>query len=154
MLNETSNGLIAMIEGGTDTEHFAALYLTYLCDPPDHQGVDKHYSASEMWKALQSTIKTVENIQRKHNVNVDNYLNICTSMCFSSFCSQSNRDRSRWGEPTCAVLPLQGRARYSAFHSLGIHKHRGRVGSQEVCGDSREDGRGYSLRGQGQPDDA
>jgi glutamine amidotransferase len=75
-----------MIQGGTDTEHFAALYFSYLCHPPDYRGTDKHYSASEMWKALQSAIKTLQKIQEEHkivvNQTVDNYLNICTSMCF------------------------------------------------------------------------
>jgi glutamine amidotransferase len=108
MLDKTSEGFTAMIEGGTDTEHFAALYFTYLCDPPDLHGADKHYEASLMWEALQSTVHTVEKIQKDRGmVDVDNYLNICTSMCSSSFCSQSTDDRSRWREPSWALLPLQ-----------------------------------------------
>ena len=82
-----------MIEGGTDTEHFAALYLSYLCDPQDFRGADKHYEASSMWKAMQSAIGTVENIQKDHNIDIDNFLNICTSMCFPSFCCQSIENR-------------------------------------------------------------
>jgi hypothetical protein len=96
-----------MIEGGTDTEHFAALYLSYLCDPPDLRGVDKHYEASSMWEALQLAIHTVEKLQKDRNIDVDNFLNICTSMYSSSFCSQSTEGRSRWREPTCALLPHQ-----------------------------------------------
>jgi len=88
MLSETSQGFAAMIEGGTDTEHLAALYLSYLCDPPDYHGADKHYSASSMWNALQAAIRTVEKIQKDHKIDIDNFLNICTSMCFPSFCYQ------------------------------------------------------------------
>jgi glutamine amidotransferase len=108
MLAQISDGFISMIEGGTDTEHFAALYLTYLCDPKNFRGADKHYEASLMWTALQSAIHKVEDIQKKYNIDVDNYLNICTSMCSTSFSSQSNEDRSGWREPTCALLPFQG----------------------------------------------
>ncbi len=89
MLGVTSQGFAAMIEGGTDTEHFAALYLSYLCDPPDFIGADKHYKASSMWNAMQSAIRTVEKIQKDHNIDVDNFLNFCTCMCFPSFCCQS-----------------------------------------------------------------
>ena len=63
MLKNISDGLTAMIEGGTDTEHFGALYLTYLCQPADFHGADEHYGASAMWKALRTAIQTVEKIQ-------------------------------------------------------------------------------------------
>jgi glutamine amidotransferase len=62
MMKETSDGFISMIGGATDTEHLAALYLTYLCSPPDFRGAEKHYNASQMWTALKSAIRTVERI--------------------------------------------------------------------------------------------
>jgi hypothetical protein len=83
MTMETSEGFIGMIQGGTDTEHLAALYFTYLCDPPNEKGADKHYEASLMWTALERTIHKVEEIQKRRGTSIDfnNYLNICTSMC-------------------------------------------------------------------------
>jgi hypothetical protein len=112
MLDKTSEGFISMIEGGTDTEHFAALYLSYLCDPPDYRGADKHYNASAMWKALQSAIDTVRKIQNERKIALDqtddNFLNICTCMCSSSFCSQFIEDRSGRREPPRALLPIRG----------------------------------------------
>jgi len=62
MMKETSDGFISLILGGNDTEHLAALYLTYLCSPQDFRGAEKHYTASQMWAALKSAIRTVERI--------------------------------------------------------------------------------------------
>ena len=62
MMKETSDGFISLISGGNDTEHFAALYLTYLCSPQDFRGAEKHYTACQMWTALKSAIRTVERI--------------------------------------------------------------------------------------------
>ena len=83
MLAEISEGFAAMIEGGTDTEHFAALYLSYLCKPKNHLGAEEYYDASKMWNALQAAIHKVQKIQKDRGFeikNIDNYLNICTSM--------------------------------------------------------------------------
>jgi len=79
MLGETSEGFAAMIAGGTDTEHVAALYLSYLCDPKDYRGADKHYKASSMWRALQSAIDTIEKLQKARKIDVDNFMNICAT---------------------------------------------------------------------------
>jgi len=76
MLRHVSDGFAAMIEGGTDTEHLAAIYMTYLCEPADYNGADKHYPAASMWNALKSAIKTVEDIQEKRGKVPNNFLNI------------------------------------------------------------------------------
>lgn len=84
MLSHVTEGFTAMIEGGTDSEHLAAIYMSHLCKPGDFRGADKHYPATSMWKALKSAIQTVEDIQRKRGKTPDNFLNICASMCSSS----------------------------------------------------------------------
>jgi hypothetical protein len=94
MLDSVSQGFAAMIEGGTDTEHLAALYMTNLCDPPNFQGADKSYTAMEMWQALKAAIQTVEGIQTNRGLTPDNFLNICASMHPShSFHSNVLNDR-------------------------------------------------------------
>lgn len=92
MLGHVTEGFTAMIEGGTDSEHLAAIYMSYLCEPTDFRGADKHYPAVSMWKALEFAIQTVENIQRKRGKTPDNFLNICASMCSSSSGSQCIKD--------------------------------------------------------------
>ncbi|KIM47095.1 hypothetical protein M413DRAFT_422785, partial [Hebeloma cylindrosporum] len=79
MLSHISEGFTAMIEGGTDSEHLAAIYMSYLCEPADFHGADKSYPASSMWKALKSAIQTVEDIQRKRGKTAENFLNICAT---------------------------------------------------------------------------
>ncbi|KAG6848006.1 hypothetical protein H0H93_004235 [Arthromyces matolae] len=73
----------AMIEGGTDTEHLAAIYMTNLCDPQDARGAHKHYPADSMWKALKSAIETVEKIQKENKKVPANYLNIAAILALS-----------------------------------------------------------------------
>jgi glutamine amidotransferase len=94
MLQYISEGFTAMIESGTDTEHFAAMYLTNLCEPKDFRGVEKHYPVTEMWKALKAAIRTVEDIQKKRKLKPENYLNVCASMCSASFDPQCMHSRS------------------------------------------------------------
>ena len=85
-----------MIEGSCDTEHMAALYMTYLCPEgrKDFRGADDHYSANEMQIALKAAIQKVQEIQEKHGIqNPDNYYNTCASTHSSSFSSHFNNDR-------------------------------------------------------------
>ena len=108
MLSHVTEGFTAMIEGGTDSEHLAAIYMSCLCEPADFRGADKHYPATSMWKALKSAIQTVEDIQRKRGKTPDNFLNICASMCSSSSGSQCIKDHpSGWRVPPRALLPHQ-----------------------------------------------
>lgn len=103
MLNSVSQGFASMIEGGTDTEHLAALYMTNLCNPPDFQGADKSYTALEMWHALKAAIQTVEGIQTNRGLTPDNFLNICAtdgdsllSLCYRSTVSSSTPPFDLW----------------------------------------------------------
>ncbi|KAG6835629.1 hypothetical protein H0H93_016367 [Arthromyces matolae] len=91
MLTHVSSAFAAMIEGGTDTEHLAAIYMTNLCEPQNSWGADKHYPAASMWKALKSAIETVEAIQKQHGKEPANYLNIgatdgesLVALCYSN----------------------------------------------------------------------
>ena len=120
MLAHVSEGFDSMIEGATDTEHLAALYMTYLCEPADFHGADKHYSASLMWKALKSAIHKLEAIQKGRGLTPDNFLNICASMCPSirpllSVLKHRRHCHSGWRESNLTLLPLQGVTFDSAF---------------------------------------
>ncbi|KAG6819998.1 hypothetical protein H0H93_006617 [Arthromyces matolae] len=91
MLTHVSAAFAAMIEGGTDTEHLAAIYMTKLCNPQDSRGAHKHYPSAAMWNALKGAIKTVETIQRRHHKKPANYLNIAATdgrsliaLCYSN----------------------------------------------------------------------
>lgn len=50
-----------MMKGTTDSEHLAALYMTYLGDGAD----EKAFTTQEMKLALEKTIRTVQDIQQK-----------------------------------------------------------------------------------------
>jgi len=111
MLEKTAPAYAAMIHGNTDTEHFAALYFTYLGD------MNQGFTASEMRNALQKTIDDVLNLQanaaRRNvgNAPLANSLNICTSMCpdFTeirySISPLNHNLCSGWGEPNCTQVP-------------------------------------------------
>jgi glutamine amidotransferase len=92
MLLQTSQKYITMIHGGTDTEHFAALYFSRLDELASHSpsivtdlsktsNIERQYSAAQMWTALKIAIRQVLDIQREHGGAgpFDNSLNICTS---------------------------------------------------------------------------
>lgn len=61
MCNEMSEEAYTNIHGGTDTEHLAALFMTYLC--PSAKEWDTYHSVSEIRTALQKTIDTIISIQ-------------------------------------------------------------------------------------------
>jgi glutamine amidotransferase len=77
MCDEMSQEAYENIQGGTDTEHFAALLMSYLCPgvsakPSIPEGEDelaipeaweKYHSVEEMKSALEKTIATIINIQ-------------------------------------------------------------------------------------------
>lgn len=78
MLEATSQQYTEMISGNTDTEHFAALYFTYLGD------VHKSYTALEMRNAMEHALVKLHTIQ-VHILGreVSNDMNLCASMGFS-----------------------------------------------------------------------
>lgn len=74
MLQETKREYAAMISGNTDSEHFAALYFTYLGD------INEVYSARRMRDALAKAIRKVQNIQVEVlGQEVANEMNFCIS---------------------------------------------------------------------------
>ena len=55
----------ANISGSTDSEHFAALYITYLTDGKGKYSWEKQYSVYQMRDAMRKTIGTIVQLQRK-----------------------------------------------------------------------------------------
>ena len=55
----------ANIQGSTDSEHFAALYITYLTDGKGKDSWEEQYPVTKMKEALQKTIESVVKLQRK-----------------------------------------------------------------------------------------
>jgi hypothetical protein len=98
-----------MIGGGTDTEHLAALYLSYLDKKlPEayFENSEKKYSASSMWAALQRAVQKVEEIQKKQfGINLNNTLNLCASRCSSATFYTCTEGRSQRREPSRPLLP-------------------------------------------------
>ncbi|GAB7360760.1 hypothetical protein MBLNU230_g0634t1 [Neophaeotheca triangularis] len=71
------------IQGGTDSEHLAALYMTYLTQDyigPDN-GFEQTYSTQSMLHALRRTIFTVQELQQQlfGSAAQPNSLNLCTT---------------------------------------------------------------------------
>ena len=89
MLIKTSPKYARMIDGSSDTEHLAALYLSRLDEENSEyriNNVENKSWARSMWNALQRTIRQIEEIQvNRFGEKPDNTLTICTSMCSSSF---------------------------------------------------------------------
>jgi len=65
MCNLMSDDCYESVSGSTDTEHFAALYVTYLTFGDGKAGWEKQYTPKEMMKALQHTVNTVIDLQEK-----------------------------------------------------------------------------------------
>lgn len=55
----------ANIQGSTDSEHFAALYMTYLTDGKGKASWEQQYPAMKMKEALHQTIDSVVQLQQK-----------------------------------------------------------------------------------------
>jgi hypothetical protein len=84
-----------MMEGSTDTEHMAALYMTYLCPEgkKDFRGADGHYSSKKMKEALKAAILKIPEIQANHGIrDPDNLYNTCASTYPSSITSHFTHD--------------------------------------------------------------
>jgi glutamine amidotransferase len=96
MANLMSADAYENIRGSTDTEHFAALYMTYLTfgsepdtsfdgevpeEKPLNQAWEKAYSTTEMLAALQNAVNTVIDLQKKAlgSKAEPNDLNVCVT---------------------------------------------------------------------------
>ena len=55
----------ANIHGSTDSEHFAALYITYLIDGKGKASWEKQYTVQQMRNAMRKAVGSVVQLQRK-----------------------------------------------------------------------------------------
>lgn len=55
----------ANIAGSTDSEHFAALYITYLTEGKGKASWEKQYTVHQMRDAMRKTVGTIVQLQRK-----------------------------------------------------------------------------------------
>ena len=71
----------ANIKGSTDSEHLAALYITYLTDSGGRSTWERRFSVHRMRKALLKTITTVIELQQKAlgDKNTPNAFNLATT---------------------------------------------------------------------------
>lgn len=65
MVDLMDDDVYANIAGSTDSEHFAALYMTYLTDGKGKESWEKQYTVHQMRDAMRKTIGTVVRLQRK-----------------------------------------------------------------------------------------
>lgn len=83
MLNETEQSIYKKISGLTDSEHLAALYMTYLTrENPGPQGWEQQYPLVQMKEALRKAILRVLELQQDHlgkDKAEANSLNVCCS---------------------------------------------------------------------------
>ncbi|KAF7192944.1 putative glutamine amidotransferase DUG3 [Pseudocercospora fuligena] len=81
VVNEMSPAAYANVYGGTDSEHMAGLYMTYLTNGGDASSFEKTYSIHEMTEALHKAVATIITLQQKrlaHNKR-PNSLNLCAT---------------------------------------------------------------------------
>ena len=69
------------VQGSTDSEHFAALYMTYLTQGKGKEGWETQYGVEEMRDALYKAMQTVIELQqKKYGENAKaNSLNVCAT---------------------------------------------------------------------------
>ncbi|KAI9740114.1 MAG: hypothetical protein M1818_004865 [Claussenomyces sp. TS43310] len=81
MQNLMSPDAFENLSGRTDTEHFAALYMTYLTFGDGKAGWEKSYSTQKMFEAMQHTANTIVDLQGKTlgEAAQPNDLNICVT---------------------------------------------------------------------------
>nr|POE72921.1 putative glutamine amidotransferase dug3 [Quercus suber] len=81
MCNRMSDAAFAGINGGTDSEHVAALYLTYLTKAGGPESFEAEYSAEEMAESLRRAIATVIELQLRFlgKKARPNSLNLCAT---------------------------------------------------------------------------
>ena len=75
----------ANINGSTDSEHLAALYMTYLTKPDGSAGFEKVYTPAEMAEAMHKAVDTVIGCQaaivtdKNRQPRKPNSLNLCAT---------------------------------------------------------------------------
>jgi glutamine amidotransferase len=69
------------ISGSTDSEHFAALYITYLTGGKGKASWEKQYTIEQMRDAMRDAVGTVVKLQRKNigDKAEPNSLNLCAT---------------------------------------------------------------------------
>ena len=65
LCNAIDDDAFEAITGSTDSEHFAALYITYLCKGTGKQSWNSKYSIAQMKEALTRATTTLLELQRK-----------------------------------------------------------------------------------------
>ncbi|EMC93976.1 hypothetical protein BAUCODRAFT_216965 [Baudoinia panamericana UAMH 10762] len=81
MCAEMGDAAFASIHGGTDSEHIAGLYMTYLTAGGDVNSFQREYAADEMAQAMHRAVATVITLQKKllGEEAAPNSLNLCAT---------------------------------------------------------------------------
>lgn len=82
MSHHMSDAAFANVFGSTDSEHLAALYMTYLTNSGPASSFEVEYSGSEMAEALHKAVATVISLQRDiigDSKRTPNSLNLCAT---------------------------------------------------------------------------
>jgi len=81
MAMEIGDDEYANVQGSTDSEHFAALYVTYLTKGKGQEGWESQYDVDSMRNALYKAMQTVIELQqKKYGENAKaNSLNVCVT---------------------------------------------------------------------------
>lgn len=81
VVNEMSAAAYAHVYGGTDSEHIAGLYMTYLTSSGPASTFENTYSTQEMAAALHRAVATIVGLQHKRfgNAKKPNSLNLCVT---------------------------------------------------------------------------
>lgn len=81
LCKKMSKAAYVQIKGGTDSEHMAALYVSFLTNFGDEASFEKEYSAEQMASALTSTIATI--LEMQHDMvglkALPSSLNLCAT---------------------------------------------------------------------------
>jgi len=81
MCEHMGEAAYAGINGGTDSEHIAALYMTYLTDSGDAASFEKEYPVEKMAEAVYRAVATVISLQKNvlDDASKPNSLNLCAT---------------------------------------------------------------------------
>ena len=81
MTDEFSFDAYCNVLGSTDSEHAAAMYMTFLTDGGDKQSWEKSYPLEKMLEAMKKTVVRILKLQHAKlgDANTPNSLNFCTT---------------------------------------------------------------------------